>query len=178
MLAAAGVPFEVVPTSTNEAAEKTRLQGRSASELALGLAEAKARGAEGALVLGADQTLELDDGSMLDKVTSREEAAEHLALLSGLAHRLHAAAVIIQAGEVVWSHVGTATLHVRPLSPSFIQSYLDAEFEHVRWSVGCYHLEGRGAQLFERIEGSHFDVLGLPLLPLLGYLRNRGIMAS
>jgi septum formation protein len=96
--------------------------------------------------------------------------------LSGRTHRLHSAAAIAERSHIVWRCTETVELDVRPLSDEFLHSYLDAEYEQIRWSVGGYRIEGRGAQLFDRIDGSHFAILGLPLLPLLDYLRERGVM--
>lgn len=183
ILEAAGVPFEVRAPPFDEDGVKAALRARglTAVGVALALAGAKARAVNAhsdALVLGADQTLELDDGTMLDKPRSREELEAQLTELSGRAHQLHAAAVLVEAGKAVWQCVESATLHVRPLGAEFLTDYLDQEFERVRWSVGGYHVEGKGAQLFDRIEGSHFAVLGLPLLPLLSSLRERGLLAT
>lgn len=183
MLEAAGVPFEVADAGLDEAGVKAslRVRGASAQQLALGLAEAKALAVAAepdVLVLGSDQTLELASGEMLDKPRDRVDALRHLRALSGRTHKLHAAACVAIAGEVVWRDVETATMHVRPLGEAFLRDYLDREWEAVRWSVGCYHAEGRGAQLFDRIEGSLFAVQGLPLLPLLGFLRERGLLLS
>jgi septum formation protein len=179
MLEAAGVPFKMAETAFDEDGVKAALKrrGLSAAELASALAEAKARVATGdGLVLGSDQTLERDDSTMLDKPVDRDGAMLQLQVLSGRAHRLHAAAVIVEAGKIVWRDIETVTMHVRPLGRAFIQDYVDREWEEIRWSVGCYHVEGRGAQLFERIEGSLFAVQGLPLLPLLAFLRERGML--
>jgi septum formation protein len=98
--------------------------------------------------------------------------------MSGRTHQLHSAAVIVEDGETCWWQSESVALAMRPLSGSFIEDYLDREWEHVRWSVGGYRIEGPGVQLFDRVEGSHFAVLGLPLLPLLAYLRDRGVIAS
>jgi len=130
------------------------------------------------LVIGADQTLELDEGAMLGKPASREEAMSQLLRMSGRRHWLHSAAVALAGGERLWGETESVALTVRPLSDTFIAAYLDAEYESIHWSVGGYRIEGLGAQLFERIEGSHFAVLGLPLLPLLAFLRERGILQS
>jgi septum formation protein len=183
MLEAAGVPFEVRVPDFDEGGVKAslRTRGLGAAELAGALAAAKAEAvsaASGETVLGSDQTLELDDGSMLDKAGTREELERQLRRLSGRAHRLHAAAGIVEAGECIWQHVESVTMVVRPLGDEFVRDYLNRAFETVRWSVGGYHIEGRGAQLFERVEGSHFAVQGLPLLPLLQVLRDRGLLAS
>jgi len=179
MLEAAGVPFQSVAAPLDEEAEKARLRGAgcSASDLALALARAKALSAAGeGLILGADQTLEMDDGAMLDKPASRQEAKEQLRALSGRVHRLHSAAVAAEHGGIVWQGIETVALTVRPLSDAFIERYLDAEYDAIRWSVGGYRIEGLGAQLFSAIEGSHFAILGLPLLPLLAFLRSHGIL--
>ena len=183
MLEAAGVPFEAVEAELDEAAAKGGLEaaGFDARGIAEELAQLKAlsvEGAEDALVLGSDQTLELDDGTMLSKPGSREEARGQLRVLSGSTHFLHSAAVVAQAGEAVWWHSETVELTMRRFGDAFLEDYLDREYEQVRWSVGGYRIEGLGAQLFERIEGSHFAILGMPLLPLLGYLRERGLLKT
>ena len=183
MLEAAGVPFEVAAAELDEEAAKERLrrEGVSAAELAERLAELKALSVDApgdALVLGSHQTLERDDGVMLDKPSSREDAAAQLRSLSGRTHRLHSAAVIAEGGGSSWRHVESVSLTVRPLSVAFIESYLTEEFDAIRHSVGGYRIEGLGVQLFEKIEGSHFAILGLPLLPLLAHLRQRGLIES
>jgi nucleoside triphosphate pyrophosphatase len=183
MLQAAGVPFEAVEAELDEAAAKGGLEaaGFDARGIAEELAQLKALSVEAgkdALVLGSDQTLELDDGIMLSKPGSREEAYDQLSSLSGRTHFLHSSAVVAQDGEAIWWHCETVEMTMRRLGQAFLEDYLDREYENVRWSVGGYRIEGLGAQLFERIEGSHFAVLGLPLLPLLGYLRERGLLKS
>jgi septum formation protein len=182
MLEAAGVPFESVAANLDEEEAKAGLlaAGFEPRDLAEMLAEMKATSvtAAGALVIGADQVLELDDGTMLSKPVSREEAHEQLRRLSGAIHYLHSAAVIAENGDRVWGETESVALDVRRLGEAFLQAYLDAEYEAIRWSVGGYRIEGMGAQLFEEIDGSHFAVLGLPLLPLLAYLRERGILQS
>jgi septum formation protein len=183
MLEAAGVPFETVDADFDEDGVKAslRAQGSGAAELALGLAREKARAVNAAaddLVLGSDQTLELDDGIMLDKPTSKEELEQQLRRLSGRTHKLHSAAALVQRGEQVWSATETVQMHVRELGPGFIRDYVDREYATVRRSVGGYHVEGRGAQLFDGIDGSQFAVQGLPLLPLLGALRERSLLPA
>lgn len=181
MLEAAGVPFEVADADFDEDGVKAalRTQGLDAGALAAVLAEAKARAVRSNdLVLGSDQTLELKDGAMLDKARDRAAAFDQLRRFSGRTHRLHAAACLVKRGQVVWRDCETVTLHVRPLGEAFLEDYLDREWDQVRWSVGCYHVEGRGAQLFERIEGSGFAVQGLPLLPLLACLREQGVLLA
>ena len=181
MLAAAGVRFETAPASLDEEEAKAGLiaAGFEPRDLAEMLAEMKAKSvpdAGDALVIGADQVLELDDGTMLSKPGSRAEALAQLRQLSGQTHYLHSAAVIAEGGERVWGESESAAMDVRPLGEGFLDAYLDAEYEAVRFNVGGYRVEGMGAQLFEEIEGSHFAVLGLPLLPLLAYLRERGLL--
>lgn len=184
LLADAAVPFETADAGIDEEALKAGLvaQGLGARDLADALAEWKSRRPSmrdpDALVLGCDQTLELDDGSRIDKVDAREDAAALLARMSGRAHRLHSAAVIAQGGAPVWRQIESVTLHMRPLSTRFIDQYLDLDWENCRWCVGCYRIEGPGAQLFARISGSLFAVQGLPLLPLLDYLRTRSILPA
>ena len=183
MLAQAGVAFETVAATLDEEQAKAGLlaAGFEPRDLAEMLAEMKAKSAAAAagdLVIGADQVLELDDGTMLSKPGSRDEALAQLRLLSGGTHYLHSAAVVVEAGERMWGETETVAMDVRPLSEDFLQAYLDAEYEAVRWNVGAYRIEGMGAQLFEEVAGSHFAILGLPLLPLLHYLRERGLLAS
>ncbi len=183
MLEAAGVSFETVEAELDEGAAKAGLwsAGFDARGVAEELAQLKALSAEageGDLVLGSDQTLERDDGTLLGKPASREEARGQLLSLAGATHRLHSAAVIVERGEAVWWGSETVALTMRPLGAAFVDSYLDREWEHIRWSVGGYRIEGPGAQLFERVEGSHFAVLGMPLLPLLAFLRERGLLPS
>jgi septum formation protein len=183
MLEAAGVPFQPVEAELDEAAAKAGLwsAGFDARGVAEELAQLKAlsvRAGEDDLVLGSDQTLERDDGTLLGKPASREEARGQLLSLSGSTHRLHSAAVVAEDGEGVWWTCETVELTMRPLSDAFLQDYLNREYEAIRWSVGGYRIEGPGAQLFERIEGSHFAILGMPLLPLLGYLRERAVLKA
>ena len=134
--------------------------------------------APGVLVLGCDQTLELDDGAMLDKATDEDDAARILRLLAGRTHKLHSAAVICENGQPIWRSIETARLTMRPLSADFIAGYLEREWENCRWCVGCYRIEGPGAQLFSAIDGTHFAIQGMPLLALLDFLRMRGLLAS
>jgi septum formation protein len=178
LLHAAGVAFDVVAPAVDEEAVKQEHKGDGAA-LALGLAEAKARSvaAPGALVLGSDSTLSVD-GVLYSKPRDRAEAALHLAQFSGRTMVLSSAAALVRDGIVEWSMVDRATLHVRSLSPEFITSYLDAEWPDVAYCVGVFRMEGRGVTLFAHVEGSHFTILGLPLLPLLGALRERGELTS
>lgn len=183
MLDAAGVRFEAELPELDEAAAKAGLAsaGFDPRSVAEELAQLKALSLgdrPGSLILGSDQVLEREDGEMLGKPESREDALAQLRALSGRTHSLHSAAVIAENGEGIWWHSETVHLTMRPLGEAFLSDYLDREYELIRWSVGGYRVEGLGAQLFERIEGSYFAVLGMPLLPLLAYLRERGLLAS
>ena len=183
MLEAAGVRFGTVEAELDEAAAKAGLWGagfdaRGVAEELAQLKALSAKAGEGDLVVGSDQTLERDDGTLLGKPASREEARGQLLSLAGGIHRLHSAAVVVENGEAVWGGSETVELTMRPLGEAFLESYLNAEWEHIRWSVGGYRIEGPGAQLFERISGSYFAILGMPLLPLLAYLRQRGLLLS
>ena len=183
MLEEAGVPFDWASPGADEAEAKARLVGVGAGAAAIAqhLAELKALSLPGGpddLVLGSDQVLEQADGTILSKAGSRAEAAEQLRSLSGKEHRLHSAASLVQQGEAVWRGLETARLRMRSLSERFIASYLDREWEKVAGNVGVYRIEGPGVQLFEAVEGSHWAILGMPLLPILEELRHRGVVTS
>ena len=184
MLENAGVAFDIERPNVDEDAAKASLvaAGTSPRDTADALAQLKAVKISArhprALVLGSDSVVELDDGRMLDKPVDRADAAAHLRLLSGKRHKLHSAAVIAEGGRPVWRDVDTATVFVRQLSDGFIETYLDGEWPAIAGCVGCYQVEGAGAQLFARIDGSQFTILGLPLLPVLDYLRVRGVLTS
>lgn len=184
MLTAAGVAHDAEPAHVDEDAVKAafRGEGRSARDLADALAEMKAvkvsTRAPGALVLGCDSVVALDDGTMIDKAEDRDALAAQLRLMSGTQHSLYSAAVIAENGRPVWRHVDHARLYVRPLSKAFIESYLDSEGDVLLACAGGYRMEALGAQLFAKVEGSHFTVLGMPLLPILDYLRVRGVLTS
>jgi len=182
MLIAAGVPFVAENAGVDEEAAKAALAGLSGRDMADALAELKAlkvsRRHPQALVLGCDSTVTAPDGRLIDKTSSRDEAAAQLRSFAGATHRLSSAAVVAQGGEAVWRFVDTARLTMRDFSDAYLESYLDAEWPAIGGCVGGYRLEGLGAQLFSKIEGSHFTILGLPLLPLLDWLRVRGVIAS
>jgi septum formation protein len=184
MLEAAGVPFTAEAAGVDEDAVKQSMlsEGADGRRLADALAELKAvkvsRRHPTALVLGCDSTVTAADGGLIDKTESRAEAAAQLRALAGTTHRLTSAAVVAQGGVPIWRHVDTAKLMMRAFSDEFLESYLDAEWPAIGGCVGGYRIEGMGAQLFSRIEGDHFTILGLPLLPLLDWLRVRGMLTA
>jgi septum formation protein len=179
MLIAAGVDHRVVRPDVNEVAAKRRL--RSAKEIATELAAAKALSVDSAhgedWVIGSDSVVSVGD-RLFDKPADRDQAAEHLRFFSGKTMRLTSAVALVSQGSVDWHHVETADLLVRPLSKAFIADYLAAEWPEVGYCVGVFRMEGLGVQLFSAIDGNHFTILGMPLLPLLGALRERGGLAS
>jgi septum formation protein len=172
MLGAAGVEFEVRPAAVDERALEAELEGAGPGEVALALAEAKALSVDGGgkPVLGSDSTVAVG-GRRFSKPASRAQAAEHLRLFSGRTMELHSAAAIATGGSIKWRHVSMATLTVRELSDEFIEAYLAAEWPEVSQCVGVFRIEALGPQLFESIEGDMFTVLGMPLLAVLGALR-------
>ena len=183
LLEAGGVPFEAVSAPLDEDSAKAGLlaSGFDARDMAEMLAELKAKSVAApadALVLGADQTLERDDGFILGKPGSLAGAREQLLSLRGTEHRLHSGAVIVRNGERVWGCVESVTLSVRRFSTRFLDDYLAREGDSVLGSAGAYRVEALGAQLFDRIEGSHFAILGLPLIPLLEELRRGEVVTS
>ena len=177
MLNAAGVAFEAIPAHLDERALEAQMAGSPPRDIALALAGAKAlalsRLKPEALVLGSDSLVEVA-GRRFDKPRDREEAAEHLRWFSGKVMQLHSAAALARGGEMVWHEAAMASLHVTTLSERFIADYLAAEWPAVAACVGVFRIEARGVQLFERIEGDHFTVLGMPLLLVLGALRDLG----
>ena len=182
VLTGAGVPFEVIVAGIDEDAVKASMlaEGASARDVADALAELKAikvsRGTAG-FVIGSDQTLEFE-GRLYDKAASLEAAADRLRAMRGKPHRLHSAVVVAKDGAPIWREVVSATLTMRDFSDAFLDAYLATEGEEALGSVGCYRLEGPGAQLFSRIEGDYFAILGLPLLGLLDLLRRHGVLGA
>ena len=179
MLDQAGVAHEVVPAAIEEGAVKQRLDDPAKTALELAKAKALAVSGErpGDWVIGSDSIVAVER-RRFDKPASREEAAEHLRFFSGRLMRLTSAVALAKDGAAEWSVSDTAALQVRVLSEDFIGGYLDREWPAVAGCVGVFRMEGPGVQLFENVEGSHFTILGMPLLPLLGALRERGMMAS
>ena len=176
MLDAAGVEYAVVKPNVDEDAVKAKLS--DANEIAAELAAAKATSIETAeWVIGSDSVVSVG-GRLFDKPRDRGEAAEHLGFFSGKEMRLTSAVALAHRERVDWQHVETASLQVRELSDAFIADYLNAEWPEVGYTVGVFRLEGRGVQLFERIDGDHFTILGMPLIPLLGALRERGLLLA
>jgi septum formation protein len=172
MLGAAGVEFELRPAAIDERALEAELGEADPATVARALAEAKALSVEGRgrPVLGSDSVVSVA-GRRFNKPASRAQAAEHLQFFSGKRMELHSAAAIAVGGHLRWSHVARATLKVRELSDDFIERYLVAEWPEVGQCVGVFRIESLGVQLFESIEGDMFTVLGMPLLAVLGALR-------
>ena len=181
LLRDAGVPVEVQPADIDERTIEQQRPVRDASELAALLAREKARTIAarlpGRLVLGADQTLALGE-RRFSKPGDRADARAQLAALRGRTHELHTAVALVRESTIVFEHREVARLTMRAFSDSFLESYLDAVGSAVTASVGGYQLERIGIQLFERIEGEHFVILGLPLVALLQYLRQAGWLAA
>jgi septum formation protein len=182
VLTGAGVSFQTAGSGVDEDAVKDAMLAVSEGplEIARALAEAKALAvsqAQPGLVIGADQTLDLD-GRLYDKAADIESARERLKLLRGQTHLLHGAVAVALNGQVIWRDVATASLTMRDFSDDFLEDYLATEGPHCLGSVGCYRLEGPGAQLFSRIDGDYFGILGLPLMGLLELLRGQGALLS
>ena len=180
MLSAAGVAHLVDPPRVDESAIKGSHNGDD-RELALALAGAKA--VETSLrhsqnwTIGGDSLVSVG-GRRFDKPADRNEAESHLRYFSGKEMRLTSAVALVRGGVIDWSHADQAILRIRPLSEDFIHTYLDAEWPEVGYCVGVFRMEGRGVTLFDAVDGDHFTILGMPLLPLLAALRDRGLMPS
>lgn len=179
MLDHAAIPHEVVPATIDEVAIKQKIG--VPLEAAVKLAKAKALQVSsdnpGEWVIGSDSIVAVG-GRMFDKPVSRAEAAEHLRFFSGKAMSLTSAVALARDGSIDWVHGETARLEVRALSAEFIDDYLECEWPAVGGCVGIFRMEGPGVQLFDSVEGSHFTILGMPLLALLGALRDREILPS
>ena len=177
MLEAAGIPFRAQPAHVDERGIELALGDAGPAKIALELAKAKALAvfAEEEVVLGSDSLVSCG-GRRFDKPASREQAAEHLRFFSGKVMELHSAAALVRDGDVLWAENAVAQLHVADLSNSFIESYLEAEWPAVAGCVGVFRIEARGVQLFEKIEGDYFTILGMPLLKVQAALRKLGVM--
>jgi len=179
MLTSAGVAHETRAPNLDEDKIKRDCSGDGAG-VALRLAEAKAQSVmadPGDWVIGSDSTISVD-GELYSKPRDRIQATAHLAAFSGRSMRLTSAVALARDGRCEWRHCDSATLKVRTLSEKFIADYLDVEWPEVAYCVGVFRIEGRGVTLFERIDGDHFTILGMPLLPLLGALRERKLLPS
>ena len=179
MLESAGLALEIVPARIDEAVFKAK--GSSPAVISTELAKAKALDVSSSRpddwVIGSDSIVSVG-GRLFDKPADRDQAAEHLRFFSGKAMELTSAVALARRGSVDWSHCEKAVLKVRELSEAFIQSYLSLDWPEVAYCVGVFRMEGPGVQLFETIDGDHFTILGMPLLPLLGALRDRGVLES
>jgi septum formation protein len=179
LLANAGIAFEVVPADINERAVQQGSGLTAPGEIAALLAREKAllvsSKKPGRFVVGADQTLALGK-TLFSKPAGRAQAAEQLRALAGKSHELHSAVAVARDGKILFSEVAIARMTMRQLSGEEVRAYLDEAGAAVATSVGAYQLEGLGVHLFERIEGDHFTILGLPLLPLLGFLRSERLL--
>ncbi len=181
MLDAAGVAHEAHPANLDERAIEAGLADAAPEEVALCLAKAKAAALApslpGRLILGSDSLVSVE-GRRYNKPASRADAAAHLRSFSGRTMQLHSAAALARDDLILWQHSAQARLTVRVLSDEFIETYLAAEWPAVSHCVGVFRIEARGVQLFERIEGDQFTVLGMPLLPVLAALRELGVLAA
>ncbi|MEM7665372.1 MAG: Maf family protein [Pseudomonadota bacterium] len=181
MLDAAGVTYEAIPADLDERGIEGGLAGATPPEIAEALSVAKAAALASVhpdvLVLGSDSLVSVE-GQRFDKPTSRENAAEHLRFFSGKVLELHSGAALVRGDTCEWTHTDLARLRVRELSDAFIEHYLEAEWPEVGYTVGVFRIEAMGVQLFDSIEGDQFTVLGMPLLPLLGALREQGVLLA
>lgn len=178
----AGVAFEAVGPGVDEDAAKAGLlaEGASPRDIADALAELKAfkvSTKRPGLVIGSDQTLDLD-GVLIDKVDTVEQARERLIQLRGKVHKLHSAVVVARDGQPIWRRIETSKLSVRNFSDAWLEGYLERNKPDILWSVGCYLLEGEGVQLFDRIDGDYFAILGLPVTGLFDFLRLHGALET
>jgi len=181
MLDAAGVIYTARPADIDERSLEAELYDATPAEIAEALSVAKAASVAAAhpnaAVLGSD-SLVVVEGCRFDKPASRDDAAEHLRFFSGKVMELHSAAALVYDGGCQWSHASLAQLHVRDLSEDFIAHYLDAEWPAIGQTVGCFRIEASGVQLFDHMQGDHFTILGMPLLAVLGALREAGILRA
>lgn len=181
MLDAAGVNYDAIPADIDERAIETNLREAKAPEIAEALSVAKAAALSSdypdAIVLGSD-SLVVVEGKRFDKPTSRANAAEHLRFFSGKVIELHSGAALVCGDTCEWTHTDIARLSVRELSDDFIEYYLEREWPEVGYTVGVFRIEAMGVQLFDKIEGDQFTVLGMPLIPVLSALRDQGVLRA
>ena len=182
LMANAGIEFDVITKAVDEAAIKSSLlnEGVSVRNIADALAEAKSvrvSAQNPGLVIGADQIMTMD-GELYDKPVSLDEAKKRLMMMRGKTHYLIGAVVISEAGHAIWRYISKTKLEMREFSEEFVDEYLEAEGDTVLQSVGGYRFEGRGSQLFSKVDGDFFSILGLSLLPVLDFLRERGALAT
>ena len=181
MLDGAGIKYRSRPADIDERALERAMDGADPAEIAQALAAAKAAAVSteepSPWVLGSDSLVEVG-GQRFDKPQTREQAADHLRFFSGKPMHLHSAAALARNGAIDWVAPSLATLHVRELPDDFIENYLDAEWPEIGHCAGAFRIEAMGVHLFKRIIGDHFTVLGMPLLPVLGALRERGVIAT
>ena len=182
LMTKAGIEFEIRPTDIDEDILKAKFaqKKQSVKDLVQALAYAKANAINGeteAIIIGADQVLEFN-GQIFDKPKTMRQAEERLKLMRGQEHRLIGGLCVLQSGSAPWYYLSTTKLHMRKFSDEFLKDYLQHEGESVLACVGAYKFEGRGASLFERVEGDFFSILGLSLLPLMKQLRSRGALLS
>jgi septum formation protein len=180
LLGNAGIEFEAIPANVDERAVQQSAALAGPGDIAAFLAREKALAVSMAeaesYVIGADQTLAVGQ-TLFTKPAERQAAAEQLRALAGRVHELHSAVAVARAGKILFQTIDVARMTMRPLNYAQITAYLDEAGERVTSSVGAYQLEGLGVHLFERIEGDHFTILGLPLLPLLDFLRRQNLLA-
>ena len=181
LLTSARIPFEAIVADIDERAVEKEAQSSTPGDVALHLARAKAlhvaTSQPGRLVLGADQTLALGD-KRFSKPKDLAQAADQLRAFSGATHHLHSGIAIARDGKILFEHVASAGMHVRKLSDDFIKAYLNEVGDKALTSVGAYQVEGAGIHLFEKIDGDHSTIMGLPLMPLLNFLRRHGALVS
>jgi septum formation protein len=180
LLRGAGVTFDIVTSGVDEAATKARMLSDGPKAVAEALAEEKALAVAAqtdGLIIGADQTLDLA-GALYDKAETMEAARQRLQTFRGRTHQLHSAVAVAEGPRIVWSETVSATLTMRDFSDAWLDGYLQRGGPALLGSVGCYQLEGEGAQLFEAIDGDYFAILGLPLFGLFAYLRRSGVLAT
>jgi len=181
ILRQAEIPFDIIKADVDEGVIKAERTDLNPRDMALCLATAKAdpvsRANPEALVLGADQTMELE-GDLLDKLPDVSLARTRLKRMRGRPHCLHSGLALLRNGETVWSLQQTSTIHVRDFSDAFLDTYLERAGDALTASVGAYAYEGLGAQLFEKVDGDYYAILGLPLLPLAAVLRTHGVLPS